>query len=408
MNFIRSYFNSFKGLAREIWIFALVILINRSGLMVTTFLAVYLHTEFGYSIAESGSIMTFYGLGSLAGVWTSGRIADKVGYLKIQFFALVGSGVFILLMQFADSYWDFAALLFLAVFCGDMYRPANLASITQFSKFENRTRSLALVRLAINLGIAIGPAIGGFLIIQVGYEILFFVDGLTCIAAGIVLMSLLGLKDKTVEETREQKAVKKQKVKFPKSFKWLMASNFLWTFAFFQIIYTYPLFMKGELNFAEDLIGFTFTLNGLMIFLLEMPIVKMYEKYNKRRILYIGSVLCAISFVFLAISIPYGFANPWVIGVPLLYMLFITIGEIFYLPFAGAMAMNMAPKEKAAKFMGQYSLVFSFVHVITPFLGAAFADYFGFQKLWIVMFFIMISVIFFARKISNEKATSSE
>ena len=383
--------------------------------MVTTFLSVYLHTEFGYSITVSGSILTFYGLGSLSGVFIGSRMADKIGYLKIQFIALVGSGIFIMLMKFADSYWDFAILLYFAVFLGDMYRPANMASITQFSKFENRTRSLALVRLAINLGIAIGPAIGGLLIIKIGYEILFFVDGLTCIAAGIVLMSLLGLKDKEVitedieleVSEEEQEKLNRTKAKNKKSFYWLLAANFLWTFAFFQIIYTYPLFMKGELNFAEDLIGFTFTLNGLLIFILEMPIIKMYEKNNKRKILYVGSILCAISFIFLFFAVPYGIANPIVILWPLGYMLFITIGEIFYLPFTGSMAMNMAPKKQAAKFMGYYSLVFSFIHVITPVVGASIADHFGFDVLWALVFFIMLGVIIFARKISDEKMGSN-
>lgn len=405
MSLLNAYFNSFRGLAREVWILSLVILINRSGLMVTTFLTVYLHTVYGYSITVSGSIMTFYGLGSLSGVYLSGLISDKVGYLKIQIFALVSSGFFILLMQFADTYWEFALLLYIATFCADMYRPANMASITQFSKFENRTRSLALVRLAINLGIAIGPAIGGFLIISIGYKTLFFVDGLTCIAAGLVLFAFLGIKDKVAEDDKVFEEDKpKEKLKVPRTFKWLLAANFLWAMAFFQIIYMYPLFMRSGLNFTEDIIGITFTFNGLLIFFLEMPIVKMYEMDNKRRILYVGSVLCALSFLFLAFASPLGIANFMVILFPLGYMLFITIGEIFYLPFSGSMAMNMAPKGNAAKFMGWYSLVFSLCHIIAPIFGAAIADRFGFESLWYVMFFMMLAVIFFARKLSSDKS----
>jgi len=407
---LNTYINSFRGLAKEVWIFALVILINRSGLMVTTYLSVYLHTDLGYSISKAGSIMMFYGAGSLLGVFVSGRISERVGYLKIQIIALVTSGFFILMMQYANTYWEFAILLFLMVFFADMYRPANMASLTQYSNFENRTRSLALIRLAINLGISIGPAVGGFLIASTGYKALFYVDGMTCIFAGLVLILLLGIKDqdtKLLENKEEEKNANLKRVDY-KSFIWLLVSNFLWTMAFFQIIYTYPLFMKAELGYSEFIVGITFTLNGLLIFIMEMPIIKMYEHYNKRKILYSGTILCAISFVFLYYAKPFGIFEPVVFILPIMYMLFITIGEIFYLPFAGSMALNMAPKGSAAKFMSWYSMVFSLMHILAPFFGAFLADYLGFKTLWLTTGIMMLLVIFSVNKMSDENYERSE
>jgi hypothetical protein len=54
-------------------------------------------------------------------------------------------------------------------------------------KTENRTRSLTLVRLAVNLGFAAGPALGGLIIMNMGYGGLFWVDGSSCIISILIL-----------------------------------------------------------------------------------------------------------------------------------------------------------------------------------------------------------------------------
>jgi predicted MFS family arabinose efflux permease len=51
---------------------------------------------------------------------------------------------------------------------------------------ENRTRSLTLVRLAVNLGFAAGPALGGLIIMNMGYGGLFWVDGSSCIISILI------------------------------------------------------------------------------------------------------------------------------------------------------------------------------------------------------------------------------
>ena len=66
------------------------------------------------------------------------------------------------------------------------------------SKPENKTRSVTLIRLAINLGFSAGPAIGGIIITTMGYGGLFWVDGITCILATLVLINVLNPKKSKV------------------------------------------------------------------------------------------------------------------------------------------------------------------------------------------------------------------
>ena len=56
-------------------------------------------------------------------------------------------------------------------------------ALSAYSKPENKTRSVTLIRLAINLGFSAGPALGGLIITSLSYRGLFWVDGITCILA---------------------------------------------------------------------------------------------------------------------------------------------------------------------------------------------------------------------------------
>ena len=79
----RSYIDSFGGLSREIWWLSLITLINRAGTMVIPFLSLYLTKDLSFSLENVGIIMSFFGLGSLAGSWIGGKLTDIFG-LKIE------------------------------------------------------------------------------------------------------------------------------------------------------------------------------------------------------------------------------------------------------------------------------------------------------------------------------------
>ena len=72
-----------------------------------------------------------------------------------------------------------------------MFRPAMFVALNSYSKPENKTRTVTLIRLAINLGFSAGPAIGGIIIITMSYGGLFWIDGITCMLAALVLLKVL-------------------------------------------------------------------------------------------------------------------------------------------------------------------------------------------------------------------------
>ena len=189
-----KYIDNFRGFSREIWILTLITFINRAGTMVLPFLSKYLREDLDFSYNQVKWILISFGLGSIVGSWLGGKLSDKIGFYKIMIFSLMTSGIAFFGLQFVTSFEGLLVAMFFIMVIADMFRPAMFVSLGAYAKPENRTRALTLVRLAINLGFAAGPALGGLLIMSVGYKGLFWVDGATCILA--ILIFWIKVKEK--------------------------------------------------------------------------------------------------------------------------------------------------------------------------------------------------------------------
>jgi predicted MFS family arabinose efflux permease len=180
------YKNAYSGIPRPVWWLALVMFVNRCGTMVIPFMTVYLTTR-GFSLAQAGYVMAAFGTGSIVGSYLGGKLTDRLGSYRVQIFSLLLNGVLFIVLGQMRTLTQFAVCIFVLSSVGEAFRPANSVAIANYSDDFNRIRCYALNRLAINLGWSIGPAVGGILA-SVNYNLLFWTDGLTCIAASMVLL----------------------------------------------------------------------------------------------------------------------------------------------------------------------------------------------------------------------------
>jgi predicted MFS family arabinose efflux permease len=261
-----------------------------------------------------------------------------------------------------------------------MFRPAMFVSLGAYAKPENRTRALTLVRLAVNLGFAAGPALGGLIIMSIGYKGLFWADGATCIVSILIFALLVKEKKKPVEATD----VVTEKVAVASVFKdkifWIfLFVCFITAMIFFQIFTTLPLYHHEKFGLTEFQTGLLMTLNGLLIFFMEMPIVSIFERKQipKLQIILWGSLMMAISFYVLLIPIG---ANILIISI-----IFITFGEMFIFPFSNSFALSRAPKGHEGRYMALFTMSFSLAHIASSKTGMEIISHFGYSINWMFM-----------------------
>ncbi|PWA09133.1 MDR family MFS transporter [Flavobacterium laiguense] len=374
------YINNFKGFTREVWILALITFVNRAGTMVLPFLSKYLKENLGFTYGEVGWIMVAFGLGSMLGSWLGGKLTDKIGFYKIMIFSLFTSGILFFILQYITTFWGLCFGMFIIMAISDMFRPAMFVSLSVYAKPENRVRALSLVRLAVNLGFTAGPTLGGLIILGMGYQGLFWVDGSSCIIA--ILIFAFYIKEKKriplISDDIETKTVPKSIYK-DKPFWLLLFISFITAMVFFQLFTTLPLYHNEKFGLTEFQTGMLLSINGLLVFLLEMPLVSFLErkKVNKVRNIAYGSVCIAAGYYVLLL-------DSWV-GILTISLILLTFGEIFSFPFANAVALNRAPKGQEGQYMGLYTMSFSLAHIASSKTGLEIIGHYGYQVNWFVM-----------------------
>ncbi len=393
----RIYKDSFTGLSPEIWWLALITFINRAGTMVIPFLTLYLTKHLGFTLSEVGWVMSSFGIGSFLGSWLGGKLTDKIGYYKVMFWSLLLTGFLFIGLQYVTSFWGFVLGVFITMTVADTFRPAIFVSLNAYSKPENQTRSLTLIRLAINLGFSFGPFLGGLIIAFISYRGLFWIDGITCILAILVFKAVLKNKEFLKRESTNDETINARIFK-DKPYWIFLFIVFLMGFTFMQLFSTMPLYYKDIYGLSEVHIGLLMSLNGIIIFATEMPIIHKLEQslFNKISIISGSLILFAASFFVLNIS-------NWV-GVLVISMIIITVAEMLAFPFTNSFAMTRAVKGKEGMYMALYTMAFSLAHIFSAKTGMEVVDRFGFDANWYFMGFLcLIAVLlsFWLRRISK-------
>lgn len=378
------YIDSYKGLSSASWMLAIVMLINRSGSMVLPFLGVYMTKELHFSQEETGYVLACFGVGSIIGTTLGGWVTDRIGNYKVQYLSLLGSiPVFIMLPHFT-SVISLALMMLLQSAVSEMFRPANSVAITMYAKPENITRAFSLNRMAVNLGFSIGPAMGGILA-AVSYALLFYVNATAAFLAAIVFIYFfkgrktnkeLLLEQEGISELNEVKDVSNKSPYKDKMF--LVYSFFctLYAIAFLQLLSTLPIFYEKAVGLDEIQIGLILGYSGLLIFLTEMLLVYVAEKYfTIRQTIVYGVMISALGYGMLAFD--HGYIAIYI------SMTILCVSEMLAMPFTSTVtAMRAGSKNKGA-YMGVNGLTFAIGFIISPILGTKVATYLGYDVLWL-------------------------
>jgi MFS family permease len=348
-----------RSLPRPVWILCAGTFVNRFGSFVAVFLVLYLR-ERGYSIPESGLVVSFYGIGNVVAAAVGGWVADRFGRRNALALSMFGSAATLLLLSQAASLPLIIVLTTLAGLTGEMYRPAAAALITDLTPAGERIPAFALNRLAINAGFAAGPAVAG-LLAEHSFFLLFLGDALTSVAFGVICLTALpeGVRVRREDERRGEAI---RTMLHDRLFLFFLISSVLGAFVYFQSQTTFPLHVKAS-GLSDADYGLLISLNGLAIVLLELPLVAITRRFPYRPVLALGSVLVGLGFALNAV------ANdlPELAFAVLVW----TLGEIIYAPVASAYVADIAPEHLRGRYQGAWGLTWGLAFVLAPALGAA-------------------------------------
>jgi len=367
--------------------------------MVIPFMTIYLTQQFGVSIGKAGFVMSVFGLGAITGALIGGKLVDRIGYYYVQLAALSGGGIMFIVLGQMHSYNSICVTTFFLAMLNESFRPANTVAIAHYSKEENRTRSYSLNRLSINVGWAMGGALGGFLA-SINYHLLFWVDGISNIAAAFLLyITLSPTRNSSTEKIKKGKNVIVNSAYKDRTYVTFILLTFIFAFSFFQMFTTIPVFFREKFNLSVFFIGVLMALNGVIISVFEM--ITVFSLEGKRPSLhFISSGMLLVAVSFLLLNMPP--VNATFIGV--MVMIFITFGEIFSMPFMNAWWIGRAQQNNRGQYAALYTVAWASAQAVGPFAGSLIAEYYSFKILWYILAGVCILLAFFYRRLHKPVA----
>jgi len=338
-------------------------LINKVGTFIVPYLTLVLLREFHLTESQAAELFFAYGFGSIVSILAGGALTDRLGRRTILMVSLFGSGLLAVAMGFAPSTSVFVPLLVLFGFVADLYRPAASAIIADLLPSAHRVSGFAALRMAVNLGFAVGMALGG-LLADWNWRLLFFGDGLTTLGYGVMVYFFIA-------ETRPDSPPASPATATPigpaTSGPWrdtvylqMALVAFAFSMIFFSHISVMPLTMTVSARYPALVYGLLVGLNGLLIALFEISLVEKLKRYRRLRVAALGMTLAGIGLGLTGLVMHWA----WFLLTVLLW----TAGEILTSPQSMSFIADWAPNQARGQYLSLYQATWSLALALNPVL----------------------------------------
>lgn len=358
------------------WMVIIATLMNQIGNMAFVFLVLYATKHLGFSLIQATLCFAIFSLSMLLTNLFTGSLIDRIGAARMMIMSLSINGCVLISFPLAKSFTSVLAMCTLWGFIWGIYRPASQTLVSHLSTANLHKITFSVYRLALNLGMSIGPAIGAYLAYH-SFAMVFIANGLANFAATFILFFSLRNSSWFAFRPAIQQPLSL-------SIKWLKhdAALRLFTLAlipiamiFFQHESTLPVFLSANLHLPLTVYGFIFTLNTIMIVCLELPLNVLTLSWPYRINFMLGTLLVTAGFVTLY------FANSaWDIY---LCTIIWTFGEMIIFPAASSYIADIAPEHLRGSYMSVYSMTSNLGMWLGPWAGAVVMQHFGAHFLWL-------------------------
>lgn len=344
--------------------------------MIWPFLIVYIKGRVNLPLTTVTFLTTINAMSGLVSALLAGPITDRLGRKWLLVFGLVGNGLVYMVMSQASRLPEFAVLMALSGIFNPVYRVSSDAMIADLIPPERRPDAYALTRLSHNVGISVGPALGGFLItISYSFTFLFAASGMIVYGLLFTFLAIETLPGKTSSQSIAQT--------FLDYFEVLRDRPFLShaiTFILVQISAVFiwvllPVYTHDQFGIPENRYGFIPTTNALMVVLFQVMVTRITRKYPPLPVMALGSLLYAIGVG--SVALGSGFIAFW------LSMVILTLGELILMPTASTYVAHLAPADMRGRYMSVAGLTWNAAYGIAPVTGGYLSDAIAPRAIWI-------------------------
>ena len=247
---------------------------------------------------------------------------------------------------------------------GGLFRPAINAMVADLVPAKERVEAYGLLRISMNVGWAVGPALGGFLA-AVSYSALFLLTGIAGAAAATLVYFRIGESLTHAKVERFSFKDFSQIAEDRLLLQFCLISLFLFVLVG-QMMSTLSVFSIEQVGISKVHLGYIYTLNGVLAATLQLPIAMLIKRGRMTTALIVGSLTYSIGYFLV------GFAGSFM--ALLICMTVVSIGEVMISPSGMTLVANLSPEDRKGRYMGIYGLAMHFGWSVGPFVGGLALD----------------------------------
>ena len=395
-----------------VWILILGVLLVRMGTSLSVpFITLFLHEKAGLSFLHTGLIVSASFIAYVVGGFVGGALSDRYGRLPLIIFALAAySSVFFAFGFFGTRIHIpyllgiiFACLNLIAGVSRSWTETLGQALIADLTQPEQKRSAFSLRYTSANIGNAVGPLMGAWLGFSGSMAGFYLTGSLLFIYFCIYCFAMI-----RYQNILQSHDVKLTEVSFKNACAVLIRDKAMAYFVLGGVL-VYFGFVQQEVSFAIIILKNTHSthifslllfMNALIVILLQMPIVKLLEKYSPLPSMMIGAILIAIGLGGIAGASD----HQWIY---FLSEFIFTVGEILVFPFTGIFIDSLAPAKLRGTYFGAAGLQY-LGRAVGPILAGLLMQQMGGSLAMIIIAVIeLFSVVCFVQgyKAVNQKTS---
>lgn len=361
---------------RQFWLLFWGLLINMAGAsIVWPFMTIYMRQQLDVPLTNITLLFTLNSAAGLAATTAAGPLVDRFGRKGAMVLSLVVGSATLAAMSYARTLALWAVLQVLSGATGPLYRVGSNAMVADLVEPQRRPAAYALLRTIANLGVAIGPSVGGF-VTSVSYTLAFYIAaGASALFALLVLCFLAETLPRGRQEHGQPHHSRGYRPLLrDRPFLAFCGVYILGAMAYSLMMLLLPVYAKENFGVPENRYGFIMATNAAMVVLLQYTVTRATERYQHLSVLAIGSLFYAVGVG----SVGWGSS----FAAFLVSMVLLTIGEMIVIPRSTALTANLAPPELRGRYMGVYGLTWSVGFGIGPVIGGILNDTLAPVAIW--------------------------
>ncbi|HWR83177.1 MAG TPA: MFS transporter [Candidatus Deferrimicrobium sp.] len=365
----RQHLVQFDG---KLWVLSVGWFVSAIGFAASIpFISIYFHDEFGLSISQIGLFFGVMAVIKSVLQVVGGEVSDRVERSRILIMAqLFRAAAFLLLagaIQFHWGFWWCAVFMLVNATFGAIFQPVANAVVSDILPPEKRLDGYAITRTAGNLGWAAGPAIGGFLS-TASYSLLFVISSSVTLLSGFIFLAFLRVRQ--VDSPRDRfKLADLIAIREDPLLARHAALIFFLYLVVAQLIAPFSVYAVEMVGISKTQLGYLYTLNGLLVVALQIPLTRFLSRYALTSQLACGAFLYAVGYAMVGFFV--GF--PYFI----LAILVVTLGEMFMSPPSLALTSRLAPPGRMGRYMGVFGFFVTSGWSFGPLYGGLILDGLG-------------------------------